>query len=314
LVMPRRSNPFQQLVYVLKRELESSAKVTESAMLPDPHTGSNREVDVLIERDWEGTPFQVGVECRDHSNVKQDVIWIESVVTKHRDLGLNASIVVSSTGFTKGAELKAKAHGIKTISLEKGSETDWANTFFAELDTLFWGEVTSTIQSITALTTSGATGLIPAEAHALDAQGRPIIEMLPFITQALGKVGMVQQVTPGKVGTALFEIKPENVFLKDVAGTLQQIAKFSVELKWTAPLRTPITLRKGRLELSPVAFGKGVASGEQDAIAKEVELFIMNTGEEQPIAIANVLDSQGQIQEIRLTPEAWEKSDTGDED
>jgi hypothetical protein len=241
--------------------------------------------------------------------VKQDVIWIESVVTKHKDLDLNASIVVSSTGFTKGAELKAKAHGIGTISLEKGSESDWANTLLGELETLYWGEVTSTIQNVTALTQSGTTGPVVSDAIALDEQG-----IIPFVAQALGKLGMIQHVTPGKAGTALLEIKPENLFLKDNSGDLHQIAQLTVELKWTAPLRTPIPLRKGRMEQSPVAFGKGIASGEPIPIAKEVELFIIRAGGEQPIAIANVLDFQGQIQEIRLSPEAPEKSDTGDEE
>ncbi|MEQ1883718.1 MAG: restriction endonuclease [Bryobacteraceae bacterium] len=307
--MPERSNPFQRLVFVLKRELETMAKVKESAMLPDPTTRNKREVDVLIEQNRSGIPFRIGVECRDHSKV-QDVIWIESVVTKQRDLGLDASIVVSSKGFTKGAKLKAKAHGIRTVSLKKGSETDWANTLLGELETLYWGEVTSTIQSVVVITDSGARGAVDPATCALDDQGRSI-QLTSLISAAVTQAGMLKRVTPGKTGGATLDINPENLFLEDPLGSVDRIAQLTVQLKWAAPVRTPIPLRKGRLEQSPVAFVKGIASGEVSAIAKEVEVFIVRNGDE-PVAIAKVLDFQGQTQEIRLRPEAPGESDTSD--
>jgi hypothetical protein len=47
--MPQRSNEFQKLVYLVKRQMAAGAKVTESRMLVDRITGTEREVDICIE-------------------------------------------------------------------------------------------------------------------------------------------------------------------------------------------------------------------------------------------------------------------------
>jgi len=43
--MPQRSNEFQKLVYLVKQQMAAGAKVTESQMLVDRITGTEREVD-----------------------------------------------------------------------------------------------------------------------------------------------------------------------------------------------------------------------------------------------------------------------------
>ena len=54
--MPKRSNAFQQTIFMLKKEMAgTSAIVKESAMLTDAITGQKREVDILIEDTIAGT-------------------------------------------------------------------------------------------------------------------------------------------------------------------------------------------------------------------------------------------------------------------
>jgi hypothetical protein len=47
--MPKRTNDFQRLVYIVRASLAHGATVTESKMLTDRATKRKREVDVCIE-------------------------------------------------------------------------------------------------------------------------------------------------------------------------------------------------------------------------------------------------------------------------
>ena len=47
--MPKRTNFFQKLIYQLHKQLAGNAVVTESKMFIDKETGSQVEVDIVIE-------------------------------------------------------------------------------------------------------------------------------------------------------------------------------------------------------------------------------------------------------------------------
>jgi hypothetical protein len=49
LTMPKRTNDFQRLIYLVRVNLADGATVTESKMLKDRITGTMREVDICIE-------------------------------------------------------------------------------------------------------------------------------------------------------------------------------------------------------------------------------------------------------------------------
>ena len=42
--MPKRTNQFQKLIYLIKEQVAEESKVIESKMLPDLITGTKREV------------------------------------------------------------------------------------------------------------------------------------------------------------------------------------------------------------------------------------------------------------------------------
>lgn len=74
-------------------------------------TGDYREVDASI-RSIDGE-YLTTLECRKRSK-KEDVTWIEQLATKKNAIGANHTIAVSSSGFSKQAEVAAKAYGIET--------------------------------------------------------------------------------------------------------------------------------------------------------------------------------------------------------
>ena len=127
--MPKRSNEFQRLIYRVECALaDHNYSVIESHGLSDKITSYSREVDVLIEgiNKESNQKIRIAIECRDHKR-KQDVTWIEQLVTKYRDLNVNKVIAVSKNGFTKQAHLKAAYYQISALSLGEASELDWTS-------------------------------------------------------------------------------------------------------------------------------------------------------------------------------------------
>jgi len=127
--MPKRTNEFQQVVRLIHKGLEAAnASVTESVMLKEQKTLSEREVDILVERKENGRPQQIAIECRDWKR-EATLPWIDELIGKYIDLGVQRVIAVSKRGFSKSARLKAAAYGIECISMQRALSTDWPRQF-----------------------------------------------------------------------------------------------------------------------------------------------------------------------------------------
>jgi len=124
--MPKRTNPFQQLVHLIEHQLAPhEATVTESKEFVDQVTGQKREVDVVIETKVGIHPFIIGIECRDRKKPAYTP-WIEEIAGKHQDIGvINKTITVSSSGYYKPALDKAKQRKIVPLTLKEAEESDW---------------------------------------------------------------------------------------------------------------------------------------------------------------------------------------------
>ena len=121
--MPKRSNDFQRLVYLVRLNMAEGATVTESKMMRDRLTKTYREVDVVIKGKVGSQLVVVSVECRDHKRVA-DIGWIDAMKTKHDRLETNALLLASSAGFTKEATRVAATYGIELFTLESQESAD----------------------------------------------------------------------------------------------------------------------------------------------------------------------------------------------
>jgi len=113
--MPKRTNVFQKLVFLVKKHVAIGATVTESKLLRDNITGTEREVDVCIESVVAGHQVRVSIECRDRGR-SANVQWVEEMKAKHERLPTNLLVLVSRSGFTKEATRVARSYGIEVIS------------------------------------------------------------------------------------------------------------------------------------------------------------------------------------------------------
>ena len=133
--MPQRSNPFQQLVFLIQNQLEGQADVFESKLLIDRTTNAEREVDIVIEATVKNTRLVIGIEVTNPTSRNNDVTWVEKMAAKHRDLPIDKTILVSSREFSASARKKADFYGIQTLTVEKAGSLDWARKV-ADVDNL----------------------------------------------------------------------------------------------------------------------------------------------------------------------------------
>ncbi|MFF3569253.1 hypothetical protein ACFYXQ_15895 [Nocardia jiangxiensis] len=111
--MPKRTNAFQTLVATINEHIRGEATVTESKMLQDLDTGTEREVDICIEHTIAGHLIRVCIECSSHKRPR-DVSWVEQMHGKHLRLPTNLLVLASESGFTPAALKKARSYRIET--------------------------------------------------------------------------------------------------------------------------------------------------------------------------------------------------------
>ena len=157
--MPKRSNDFQRLIYLIRVNLAEGAKVTESKMMRDRQTKRFREVDVVIQGKVGMHPVVVCIECRDHKRVA-DVTWVDMMKAKHERLDTNALILASRSGFTPEARAVASAYGIEVFTLEEVETADIPRMLGPD-GTLFLKSVTITAEKVRVRVTQDAE--LPSE-------------------------------------------------------------------------------------------------------------------------------------------------------
>jgi Restriction endonuclease len=310
--MPKRSNPFQKLIYLLtksfrtgiarslarrlKQQLGSEFEVLESEEPAHDVTGTPREIDVVIKN--KGTSIiLVGIECRKWKKDLQDVTWVEQAITKHKHLGVRATVLVSSTGFTKEARNLAEHYGIKLMSMTEALDEDWME-FSNGLKTLYWAAFKLTTGALYFHLKIDPNNPVRTDLDwtIFSSSGNPICTVRDVIIPELQKMMPVKMkdIEPGKEGKASFKMQLLSpVFMADIQGSLHEITGFSGEFSFEVPVRIPVPLERGHVEGIPVAFGEG-----HDA-QSEVQIHLMKTSDGPPSAIG-ILKDGGVEKEIPM--------------
>jgi hypothetical protein len=114
--MSKESDAFEHRIHRIHALIDGTdSEVTWNDRIPDPDNPKrSRQIDITIKR---GATLTL-VECRIH-NEPQDVKWVEELIGRRASLKAASVIGVSASGFTEGAVLKAKAHGIVLTDLEE---------------------------------------------------------------------------------------------------------------------------------------------------------------------------------------------------
>ena len=127
--MPQRTNHYQKLMLYVNQALAStSASITESAMLWDKESKQDREVDILIEDSTGPYPVRVAVECTERKR-KLGAKDVEQLHTKHKNLGIGNSVIVTNKGFYKPAKAYALANNIQLLTFDAAMKLKWPEWF-----------------------------------------------------------------------------------------------------------------------------------------------------------------------------------------
>ena len=108
----------EQLVVAIQEYIKNNpdTQITPNAKLLD-NTGLEREIDVFVQTMAQGGKVGIAFECKDYRD-KVDVKEVEAFNSKSIDIReIHKRIIVSSNGFTSGAQTKAKFYGIELYQI-----------------------------------------------------------------------------------------------------------------------------------------------------------------------------------------------------
>jgi hypothetical protein len=261
--MPKRSNDFQKLVYLIQHQLASNAKVTESQFLLDRTTNVNREVDIVIEATVGDDLIVVSIECQGRSRVA-NVEWVEQMIAKHQTLPTNKLILVSQSGFTKSALQKAKALSVKTMTLVEAIKADWK--VMTDLDNILLGKWTikpsACFASCQGPTTETYTLSLEMNHQLVEVDGKEIITVEEvfgvFLDMSLEDFAKdTETKTDDKQRYIVFTLEsslPENTFSIDGNGKKHKVLslKFIAHAKQETEL---VNMHRGSFGSAQISFG-----------------------------------------------------------
>jgi hypothetical protein len=289
--MPKRSNEFQKLIYLIQNQLAENATVSESKILQDIRTGANAEVDIVIESRVGEIDIVVGIECTSKKR-PVTVEWVREMIGKHQDLPINKSILVSKSGFSQEALTKALSHSFEAISFEQAGEADWVgiidNLKNLELGSFEFKALSGNV--VYSQKELGEETLIVSEESLIYEEGiNTPVTLFDYITSVLSN---------SEVGASVMEKwlqKPKdqrkNYFeftltfpprkktkIQSDTGKLSTIRKF--EIKASASVKTtPVSLSTGAYRDKKIAFASASNIFSQSKSDKDVLISIIQKDE-----------------------------------
>ena len=117
--MTKQGKVLEQLVKAIQETIKDmpSTTISTNVKLKDKN-GVKRECDVVVETTSQGFTSIIIFECKDYKT-PIDIKVVDAFVGKCADLpNVNKKVIVSTSGFSSNAQIKASAYGIALCSLE----------------------------------------------------------------------------------------------------------------------------------------------------------------------------------------------------
>ena len=278
--MPRRTNIFQTVVFMIKKHLAADATVTESKELTDLVSGDSREVDVCIEAVIAGHTVTVSLECRDHTR-PQTVSWVEEMHAKHERLPTDRLVLVSKSGFTAGALAKAASYGIETVVPEELTD-DQAGSIALRAQMVY---TKLNLQVVEVIAWVGADETEKGEAILTQPDHDVFLESGEFFAPMMTIMQALMQAAQARFGELTFDAPedtkrfealaeppivnmgdppvPHELYLRKIGPDLHLRHVERILIKGTAQIiRTEFPLRSGQLHDTVYSWGEATVEGQ----------------------------------------------------
>ena len=107
--MPRAGRSLERIIALIERQLHGrqGVKIESPSFRRDVDSGNAREFDVVITFAHDHHALTVAVECKDQS-AKVDSAVVGAFSEKCNTAGIHSGVIVSSSGFTRPALIKAE--------------------------------------------------------------------------------------------------------------------------------------------------------------------------------------------------------------
>lgn len=115
---------YQELVGFVIQAFDPNAKVKTEQWITGPD--GRRDMDVLVQGTISGVNYSLVIECKDYNpktTGKVGIEYIDALDSKKQDLGVDAAMICSNSGFTADAIRKAKRKHIGVISILKAGDS-----------------------------------------------------------------------------------------------------------------------------------------------------------------------------------------------
>ncbi len=117
---------FESLIACIQKCVHDKAKIDTNVKIRDIDTGKYRQIDIGIWLTDGPTDFFGIVEVRDR-NRPIGVRYVEEISSKCRSVNADAAFIVSRSGFTKTALIKAGHLGLRALTYEEATNSNWSN-------------------------------------------------------------------------------------------------------------------------------------------------------------------------------------------
>jgi hypothetical protein len=108
------------------QEKYPDCRVIRDLKIKGVRSGVTRQIDVWVTGEVAGHEIKLAIECKLYKT-KLDIKSVDGFIGFLEDVGADKGVLITTTGFTTGAQRRARAAGIKlnVMTLESAMETDW---------------------------------------------------------------------------------------------------------------------------------------------------------------------------------------------
>ena len=101
---------FEKLVGRIQHELAPAAAIAENERIMG-RSGVARRIDVTVRQTVSAYPVLIAIDCKRHQR-KIGVGYVSAFADQAKDVSASRAVLISNTGFTKGALAVAKTHDV----------------------------------------------------------------------------------------------------------------------------------------------------------------------------------------------------------
>ena len=194
--MPERTTPKQRMIALVREHLaQPGVTVTESKKLFDPAAGKMREVDVVAEGDLDGDSLVVSVEVIDRGH-PATLTWVEEMLGKHMTMPTNKLVLVSWSGFSRGA--LAKINFLPRVEAVTPTQVLGPDGTRRQSEALYVDQINLTAERVTVRLRSPAGTIgefvhVGPDAGVFDEDGAEVGAMGEMVTSFLRSEGVGRQ-------------------------------------------------------------------------------------------------------------------------